>query len=522
MVIIEPVDRSPAAIRRPSPRRSGTTPTRPISTCSTSASPTSRCAGRWPASRPGYLSAGNGQEIYCVEERCRGKGDAVCHIIGRTREEWGATAHRVPALTFYECALPRRGAGERDPARVTERRPDAAAGAGPADAEGDERSGLVVRERGDARSSTWRGGWPRSSRPSLVTGESGRRQGAPGPPHPRRVVAQRRPLRGDQLRRGARDLAGERALRPRPRRVHRRRRRTAPGLLRGGQRRHPLPRRDRRDAAGHAGEAPAGAPGAGDPPGRREPVAADRRAGGRGDQPGPRRRMSRPAASARISTTGCRVIELRVPPLRERPEDILPAGARPPGRDGAADRAQGHRVHAAGRRPAAPLRLARQRARAPELRRARRGADRRHEGRRGGPPRRGSDGAARDLGAAAACASSTTSSATTSSRCSNEGKATEGETAEKLGIGAATLYRKLKEYGVTGRALDHAGANVRNFSRPHRQPWSRHPRPQDEALPRADLGRVERRGAQRGPARPGAPGHPHRPAARPSSSSPRR
>ena len=27
-----------------------------------------------------------------------------------------------------------------------------------------------------------------------------------------------------------------------------------------------------------------------------------------------------------------------------------------------------------------------------------------------------------------------------------------GEAAEKLGIGAATLYRKLKEYGVTGRA----------------------------------------------------------------------
>ncbi len=38
----------------------------------------------------GYLSRVNGREIYCVEDRCRGKGDAVCHVIGRPREEWGS------------------------------------------------------------------------------------------------------------------------------------------------------------------------------------------------------------------------------------------------------------------------------------------------------------------------------------------------------------------------------------------------------------------------------------------------
>jgi two-component system, NtrC family, response regulator HydG len=50
----------------------------------------------------GYLSCCNGREVYCVEDRCRGKGDAVCHLVGRFREDWGDTiaAH----LPFYETA----------------------------------------------------------------------------------------------------------------------------------------------------------------------------------------------------------------------------------------------------------------------------------------------------------------------------------------------------------------------------------------------------------------------------------
>ncbi len=38
----------------------------------------------------GYLSFCNGKEIICIEERCVGKGDAACHMIGKSREEWGA------------------------------------------------------------------------------------------------------------------------------------------------------------------------------------------------------------------------------------------------------------------------------------------------------------------------------------------------------------------------------------------------------------------------------------------------
>jgi DNA-binding NtrC family response regulator len=50
----------------------------------------------------GYLSRAYGTEIYCVEERCRGKGDAYCHLIGRTRDEWGDAI--APHLPYYESA----------------------------------------------------------------------------------------------------------------------------------------------------------------------------------------------------------------------------------------------------------------------------------------------------------------------------------------------------------------------------------------------------------------------------------
>lgn len=48
----------------------------------------------------GYLSYCNGHEIYCLEERCRGKGDAVCTLVGRRREDWGPAI--TPHLPYYE------------------------------------------------------------------------------------------------------------------------------------------------------------------------------------------------------------------------------------------------------------------------------------------------------------------------------------------------------------------------------------------------------------------------------------
>src|SRR6185503_11826032 len=38
----------------------------------------------------GYLSRSMGQEIYVLEDRCVGKGNAACHLFGRTRADWGS------------------------------------------------------------------------------------------------------------------------------------------------------------------------------------------------------------------------------------------------------------------------------------------------------------------------------------------------------------------------------------------------------------------------------------------------
>ncbi len=37
----------------------------------------------------GYISRFSGMEYYCIEHKCRGKGDALCHVEARTREGWG-------------------------------------------------------------------------------------------------------------------------------------------------------------------------------------------------------------------------------------------------------------------------------------------------------------------------------------------------------------------------------------------------------------------------------------------------
>jgi len=47
----------------------------------------------------GYLSRAMGKEIYVLEERCIGKGDAACHLLARTLEEWGDD--RAEELRFY-------------------------------------------------------------------------------------------------------------------------------------------------------------------------------------------------------------------------------------------------------------------------------------------------------------------------------------------------------------------------------------------------------------------------------------
>jgi DNA-binding NtrC family response regulator len=48
----------------------------------------------------GYLSRTVGEEVFVLEDRCQGKGDAGCHLFGRTRAEWGD--ERAEELRFYD------------------------------------------------------------------------------------------------------------------------------------------------------------------------------------------------------------------------------------------------------------------------------------------------------------------------------------------------------------------------------------------------------------------------------------
>ncbi len=48
----------------------------------------------------GYLSYVNQREIFCLEVRCRGRGDAVCHMVGRPREDW--SEELAPQLAYFD------------------------------------------------------------------------------------------------------------------------------------------------------------------------------------------------------------------------------------------------------------------------------------------------------------------------------------------------------------------------------------------------------------------------------------
>jgi DNA-binding NtrC family response regulator len=48
----------------------------------------------------GYLSRSTGKDVYVLEDRCMGKGHAACQLFGRTRDEWGD--ERAEELQFYQ------------------------------------------------------------------------------------------------------------------------------------------------------------------------------------------------------------------------------------------------------------------------------------------------------------------------------------------------------------------------------------------------------------------------------------
>ena len=50
----------------------------------------------------GYMSCVYGKEVIAIEDRCRGKGDAVCRAVVRSKEEWGPEL--ATHLPFYQKA----------------------------------------------------------------------------------------------------------------------------------------------------------------------------------------------------------------------------------------------------------------------------------------------------------------------------------------------------------------------------------------------------------------------------------
>jgi two-component system, NtrC family, response regulator HydG len=121
----------------------------------------------------GYMSYCHGKPIYCLETRCVGKGDAVCQIIGKSAEEWGPAC--VEALRFYETRCMEGVLAEVTQAlkeaeqklRVKRRTLARVAG------ETEDPSGLVVRTEGMRRVLALARRAAKVDSTVLITGESG-------------------------------------------------------------------------------------------------------------------------------------------------------------------------------------------------------------------------------------------------------------------------------------------------------------------------------------------------------------
>ena len=121
----------------------------------------------------GYLSFANGREIYCIEDRCQGKGDSACHLVGRLKEDWGAEIE--PHLQYYDkacvdTALHGVTTALRGAEKALRARRQELARIAPG---AEERSGLVVRSEAMHRVLDLALRVAKVDSTALITGESG-------------------------------------------------------------------------------------------------------------------------------------------------------------------------------------------------------------------------------------------------------------------------------------------------------------------------------------------------------------
>jgi DNA-binding NtrC family response regulator len=121
----------------------------------------------------GYLSYANGREVYCIEDRCAGMGHASCHVVGRFKEEWGDAIE--PHLRYYDKACVDTALGEATVAlRAAERKLRARREELARLAPGAETvAGLVVRSEVMLRVLELARRVARVESTALITGESG-------------------------------------------------------------------------------------------------------------------------------------------------------------------------------------------------------------------------------------------------------------------------------------------------------------------------------------------------------------
>jgi DNA-binding NtrC family response regulator/predicted hydrocarbon binding protein len=92
----------------------------------------------------GYLSYANGREIYCLEETCVGKGDAVCRMVARDQAGWGERL--APHLTFFRAECLAAGLEKiAEQLKSTERRLRLRRHAPVEDTVADDPSGIIAR-----------------------------------------------------------------------------------------------------------------------------------------------------------------------------------------------------------------------------------------------------------------------------------------------------------------------------------------------------------------------------------------